>query len=81
MTQHDVEEEGFGWHQHRPHREEALQQLRLFQERVGPFRGELPLDGGPPVGGAAAQQQDHQFDIRRPQAAAKISANHESVSS
>jgi hypothetical protein len=74
---HDHEEkQRLGRDEHRPYRQQALQQVGGVQQGIRPLRGQPPLQVCSPVRTAPAQQQDYQLQVRRGQAAPHIRPNH-----
>ena len=55
LPRQHVEKERLGGHQHRPHGQQALQQIGSVQQRVGAFRRQPPFEVGPAMRGASAQ--------------------------
>ena len=51
----DEKEQRLGGHQHRPHREQPLEQIRRIKEGVWPFRRQPPLEVGPSMRAPPAQ--------------------------
>jgi len=70
MANQYVKEERFRGDEHRSDREQSFEQIGRVQQLVRTLRHQPPFQIGPPVRGAAAQQQHHQLQVRRRQTAA-----------